>query len=100
MALGIFHNYLYFNPLSSLMGNSEQPIVVRLWVQKTKRKALKLNEFLVPFSHFCWNIAGAFFLMNEPDYRGRLNMTTASGDRAHSSFLSFCNVYLCAKAGW
>ena len=45
MALGVFHNYLYFNPLSSLMGNNGQTIVVRLWVQKTKRKALKLNEF-------------------------------------------------------
>ena len=59
MALGIFHNYLYFNPLSSLMGNSGQPIVVRLWVQKTKRKALKLNEFWRFFYfllEYCWNI--------------------------------------------
>ena len=45
MALGNFINYLYFNHLSSLMGNSGQPIVVRLWVQKTKRRALKFNEF-------------------------------------------------------
>ena len=44
MALGVFHNYLYFNPLSSLMGNNGQTIVVRLWVQKTKRKALYLIE--------------------------------------------------------
>lgn len=65
MALGNFHNYLYFNPLSSLMGNSEQPIVVRLWVQKTRRKALELGEFW-RFSISCWNIAGNFLRLISP----------------------------------
>ena len=59
MALGNFNNYLCFNLLSSLMGNSGQPIVVRLWVQKTKRNALKLNEFwrffFILLEHY-WNI--------------------------------------------
>lgn len=59
MALGNFNNYLCFNLLSSIMGNSGQSIVVRLWVQKTKRKALKLNEFW-RFLYFLlehyWNI--------------------------------------------
>lgn len=51
MALGNFNNYLCFNLLSSLMGNSGQPIVVRLWVQGADNHQIVGTFFLVAYMY-------------------------------------------------
>ena len=58
MALGNFNNYLCFNLLSSLMGNSGQPIVVRLWVQGADN-----HQIAAPFRFSRGKVSGIVVIM-------------------------------------